>query len=469
MHAATSTRRSGRGRAALLALALTAGCSRFHLLGSVEGQKHDGGGDVPSDSLDTGQESESADAGPDAPVGLDASDAEAEAAAAPEPDASLDARDAGGDRDARDAGGDGVAVSAADASDAGPTSLVQLAAGMDHACALRADGTMWCWGGGDLGQLGDDTTPLSRSEPGPVPALGNDIISIACGAYHTMAITSDHSLWLWGSNGYGQLGDGSMQERHVPWRSPTLGGAVAAVSAGERNTCVLKTDGTVWCWGWNLYGQVGDGTTMDRDVPVQVKNLGNTVAEVSRSCARKLDGSLWCWGTPPPHSYNDYLVTPEQVVSLGNSVAHVVANDGSNICVQKMDGTVWCWGFVIQNDGTPALVPAPVQMTTLGTTVVELSMGDYHTCARKADGTVWCWGGNNQGQLGNGTRDSSTTPLQVTALGGDVVEVVSGQERSCARKADGTVWCWGLMAEGDIVELQPIPSTPTPVKVTFPF
>jgi alpha-tubulin suppressor-like RCC1 family protein len=469
-----------------LVLVLAAGCSRYHLLGTENGPAHDAGdgaaavtvGDA-GDAIDADMEAlgplEGADAAGDALAPLDAADADAPSEQVDEevdeePDAGAEA---GPDAEDRDAG-------PVDASDGGavldPTAIVQLAAGGEHTCALRADGSMWCWGGGSDGMLGDGTTPFSRTAPGPVPDLGNDVLRIGSGLYHTMAITSDHSLWLWGSNNLYQLGDGTTQDRHVPWRSFTLVGTVAAVAAGQQNTCALKTDGTVWCWGKNYYGQVGDGTTMDRTIPVQVKGLGDTVADISYTpdgdmgCARKLDGSLWCWGTPPPHSYMDPVTSPEQVTSLGNSVAQVAVG-GVMICVRKMDGTLWCWGFNNSDsigDGTTVYRPAPVQVTTLGNTVVDVSAGTDHACARKADGTLWCWGWNVEGQLGNGTTMASPLPLQVEALGDQVVEVVCSSERTCARKADGTVWCWGAVATGELV-VGPIPMSATPIQISFPF
>jgi alpha-tubulin suppressor-like RCC1 family protein len=371
---------------------------------------------------------------------------------------------------------DGATLDAADAapSDAATNRVVQLAVGDGTKCARRANGSLWCWGNGSIGQLGDGTTPPGRATPGPVPDLGTNVVDAAIARDFVMAITADHSLWLWGYNTLYQLGDGTTTNRTVPWRSPTLVGVTAAVSGGFQNACAVKTDGTLWCWGQNLYGAVGDGTMTPRPTPVQVTALGTSVAQVSLAieaddtCALLKDRTVWCWGTTPPRTYSNPTATPEKVVGLGNDVAQVSIG-GLTHCARKTDGTVWCWGFNnlgYVGDGTNQYRSSPVQVTTLGNQVASLAAGDAHVCVLKVDGTVWCWGSNDGGQLGN-PGPASATPIQVSGLGNTVVEIASGELRSCARKADGSVWCWGLDADDNYNDpLATYVSTPT--QVIFP-
>jgi alpha-tubulin suppressor-like RCC1 family protein len=180
----------------------------------------------------------------------------------------------------------------------------EVALGSTHACALFArDNTVVCWGDNTYGQLGDGTT-TSRSK---FAITGLVAVHAAAGFHHSCAVKNDGTLWCWGLNDRGQLGDGTLTDRKVPTRVSSLTD-VAAVSANGRSvlgqntgfdshTCALKTNGSVWCWGANPYGQIGDGTTTDRLVPTPV--LCNAIAVTAgqdHTCALRGDGSIWCWG-----------------------------------------------------------------------------------------------------------------------------------------------------------------------------
>jgi alpha-tubulin suppressor-like RCC1 family protein len=213
-------------------------------------------------------------------------------------------------------------------------------------------------------------------------------------------------------------------------------------------SCARKADGTLWCWGRNEFGQVGDGTTQSRLSAVQVATLGAGVAQVAASrnhvCARKTDGTLWCWGahgTVGDGSFQDRLL-PVQVPALGADVAQIWA--GSHLTYAlKMDGTLWCWGSGSFGDGVlDRFRSGPVQVTTLGAGVTEISGGGGAVnCARKMDSTLWCWGANGWGEVGDGTTENRATPVQVTTLGAAVSQVsASNKGMTCARKTDGTAW-----------------------------
>jgi alpha-tubulin suppressor-like RCC1 family protein len=200
-------------------------------------------------------------------------------------------------------------------------------------------------------------------------------------------VKSDGSVWCWGLNGDGQLGDNTTTDRHYPVQvkgpggSGTLSGAASA-EGGEKSTCAAKSDGTVWCWGRNDNGQLGDNTTTDRTAPVQVKGTGGS-------------GTL------------------TGVDSIAIGLTHV--------CAAKSDGTVWCWGRNDKGqlgDTTTTDRSAPVQVKGPGGSgtfagAIAIGAGDSHSCAADSDGYVWCWGLNNEGQLGGGSTSASSTPRQV--------------------------------------------------------
>jgi alpha-tubulin suppressor-like RCC1 family protein len=190
------------------------------------------------------------------------------------------------------------------------------AAGASHICAVRANGTLWCWGDNTYDQLGDGTTTGS---PVPVQVSGHatDWAAVTVGGDHTCAVKTDHTLWCWGLNNDDQLGDGSTTERPVPVQVSGHATDWAAVTAGGIHTCAVKTDHTLWCWGDNTYGQVGDGSTTTRTVPVQVSGHATDWAAVTaglfHTCAVKTDGTLWCWGWNPDGQLGDGTTTSSQV------------------------------------------------------------------------------------------------------------------------------------------------------------
>jgi alpha-tubulin suppressor-like RCC1 family protein len=374
------------------------------------------------------------------------------------------------------ADGDGDAVTAADAADAaipdggpGPTDglspgasdtagdaaavglcggVVQLAAGLSHVCAVKADGTLWCWGANGYGQLGDGTY-VDRAAPTAVAVLGADVVQVAAGEEFTCARKRDGTVWCWGDNFMGQLGTGdtSVQAVTIPAPVAALGATVADVAAGGERACARLGDGTLWCWG---NGYPGDGSSARQlATPMQVTALGATVASVSLSrgdiCARKTDGSLWCWGDNSGgqlgNGSTQKSTVPIEVTALGHAVASV-SSSYQDTCATKTDGTLFCWGY--RNDSA-----TPAQMASLGADVVQVAVGEGHTCARKHDGTLWCWGGNNRGQLGDGTTFYRDDPVQVAGLAG-TLDVAVSSGFTCAVAANAALRCWGANEYGQL-------------------
>ncbi|WP_129721376.1 RCC1 domain-containing protein [Xylanivirga thermophila] len=249
------------------------------------------------------------------------------------------------------------------------TDVVQIDTGEYHSMALKSDGTVWSWGRNSSGQLGDGGT-TNRSTPVQVKGLA-DIVQISAGGSHSMALKSDGTVWTWGQNNHGVLGDGGTTNRSTPVQVKGLADIVQ-ISAGGSHSMALKSDGTVWTWGEN-YGQIGDGTTEERHTPVQVV-----------------------------YKPNISLLTDIVQISAGHS--HSMA--------LKSDGTVWAWGCGMVGDGSIYGQYSPVQVNDL-TDVVQISAGDYHSVALKSDGTIWSWGRNSDGELGDGSTTDRSTPIQI--------------------------------------------------------
>lgn len=291
-------------------------------------------------------------------------------------------------------------------------------------------GEVWGWGENDNRQLNDGTWENRNS---PVQIIGmSDVIDIAGAYVHSIALKRDGTIRTWGNDNWGQLG----------WGNDALTG-ITAVAAGTWHSVVLKKDGTVWAWGANYYGQLGYVSQQANPFPSQVPGLSDCTAVASAayySAALKKDGTVWAWGGGNP--------TVRQVDGLNGIVA--LAMGESNQFALKNDGTVWDWS----NGGT---------IVDGLSSIVAIAAGANHTLALKNDGTVWAWGDNSNGQFGDGTRDSSSIPIQVPGLA-DVKALAAGTYHSVALKNDGTVWAWGVNVFGELGDNTNIDST-VPVQV----
>jgi hypothetical protein len=191
----------------------------------------------------------------------------------------------------------------------------KVGAGWGHTCAIKQDGSLWCWGRNDYGQLGDGT---NTDKTTPVQ-ITSEVSSVALGGDHTCAVKTDGSLWCWGNNDFGQLGDGTNTSRTTPVQ---ITSGVSSVALGLHHTCAVKTDGSLWCWGVNWYGQLGDGTNTDKTTPVQITSGVSSVAlGRGHTCAVKTDGSLWCWGVNASGQLGDgggWKNTPVYIMNLGS-------------------------------------------------------------------------------------------------------------------------------------------------------
>jgi alpha-tubulin suppressor-like RCC1 family protein len=314
--------------------------------------------------------------------------------------------------------------------------------------------TVWAWGYNEYGQLGDGTNS-DRNVPVAVSGLSG-VVALGAGGRHSLAVKSNGTVWAWGDNWAGQLGDGTNTNSNVPVVVSGLS-SVTAVAAGIYHSLALKSDGSVWSWGWNLYGQLGDGTTTNSNVPVAVSGLTGVVAVAAgedHSLALKSDGTVRAWGANDVGQLGDGTytnsTTPVAVYGLTGVVA-IAAGRFHNLAL-KSDGTVWAWGYNGYGqlgDGTSEWRRnVPVAVSGLSG-VVAVAAGDYHSLALKSDGTVWAWGGNGWGQLGDGTNTNRNVPVAVSGLS-DVVAIAAGYYHSLAIKSDGTVRAWGWNVHGQL-------------------
>ena len=263
---------------------------------------------------------------------------------------------------------------------------------------IKADNSLWAWGYNESGQLGDGTTRNRWDSP---IKIMEDVTTISTGGHHTMAIKNDGSLWGWGLNESGQLGNG----RRTNQRSPVkIMEDVAAVSAGDFYTMAIRTDGSLWAWGNNRHGSLGDGTIVEeRLYPVKImENVSAISAGSSLTMAIQSDGSLWAWGGNSDGQLGigerNHFENPLPVKVMENVAAVAVGN--VHAAAIKKDGSLWAWGrntWGLVGDGTTIDRHSPVRIMD---DVVSISLGESHTLAIRGDGSLWGWGIGSRGQLG---------------------------------------------------------------------
>ena len=305
-----------------------------------------------------------------------------------------------------------------------------------------------------------------RNYPLPLTALSN-VISVSAGDSHAAVLESNGLVWSWGRNQLGQIGDGTTIDRNSA--VPVLSNVIS-IKAGGFHTLALLQDGTVSAWGKNNYGQLGNNGTTNSSLPVAVGSLSGVTqiaAGYERSLALKSDGTVWEWGfraEPPNVPQPTYDTAPTEVSGLGE-IAGLATGLAHSVAL-KADGTVFAWGNNSSGeigDATNSYRATPVQVSGL-TGIVAVSANYDHSLAIRSDGTVWAWGSNLFGQLGDGTRDATTVPVQVTGLSG-VTQIVAAQQYSMAMKTDGTVWAWGR--DNSWLGLLPGSGTLVPRQVIF--
>jgi alpha-tubulin suppressor-like RCC1 family protein len=291
---------------------------------------------------------------------------------------------------------------------AGGSNWKQVSGGYEHSAGVKYDGTLWCWGLNSDGQLGTNDI-VHRSSPVQTISNAETWESVSCGGLHTAAIKDDGTLWSWGSNYNGQLGTNNTTDVSSPVQTVAGGNNWKAAACGYACTAGIKDDGTLWMWGLNSDGQLGDNTVVKKSSPVQTVAGGNNWFQVacgySYTAALKTDGTLYLWGS----NYDGQLGT-------NNTTA----------------------------------VSSPVQTVAGGNNWKAADCGSSHTIALDCDGNIWSWGNNNNGQLGDSTTNNKSSPVQIQTANSEWAQVFAGGEGSGSIREDMTLWVWGDNDEGQL-------------------
>lgn len=324
----------------------------------------------------------------------------------------------------------------------------KITAGAYHTCAITDTGSAKCWGANSYGQLGNNST-TSSSTPVNVVGLSSNVVALTASNYHTCALVKGGAAKCWGDNAKGQLGNNSTANSTMPVDVQGLSAHVTAISAGGNHVCAIVNSG-VKCWGLNTFRQLGIAGPAQSLVPVDVPGLtsGVTVLDAGwyHSCA-VINGQAKCWGFNNYGQLGDNTLdtqtTPVDVQGLGTNVLTIAAGSYYS-CALVGGGGVKCWGQnhfgqLGNNTNTPSRVPVTVKGLEAG--VSRLAVGDVHNCVVLA-GAARCWGYNSHGQLGNNMKYDSWAPVAVLNLG-DVSDITPGYRHTCAATTAGTVKCWG--------------------------
>jgi alpha-tubulin suppressor-like RCC1 family protein len=335
------------------------------------------------------------------------------------------------------------------------TTWVAVRTGSAHSCGVRRDGTVWCWGDNTYGQLGDGTT-TQRTSPVQIASTGNAATVIATGFGSTCRIDPDGTARCWGRDSYAELGVGTPDEYDSP-HQVGAGTTWTTIGVGTTTGCAYRSsDGSDWCWGYNASGQVGDGTTTDRDSPVQT-NVAQTFVDVAvgttHACAVRQSQKVRCWGDNTYGQVGDGTNTNRSspVLISGNSNYGQVSAGAGSTCGVQTNNSLWCWGLDSSGQlgiGSTANQTAETQVGS-ATNWAMVAVGFDSACAIKSTGTLWCWGDNSYGQLGDGSTTQRTAPVQI-GVATTWAAVSAPGDHTCATRTDGTLWCWGTNARGQV-------------------
>lgn len=337
--------------------------------------------------------------------------------------------------------------------------IQKIAVGQTHTLAIQRDGSLWAWGKNDKGQIGDGTT-TDRLSPKMI-SPGPTWISVAAGDKFSFALRSNGTLWAWGDRSVGQLGDGVTSATPVLAAKQIGGSDWVAVKAGDLHVVALKKDGTLWAWGYGGFGQLGNGDSANQSVPIQESTLDNRWVGIGAgavdSMGIKEDGTLWTWGwndrgTLGVGDFTTRNLPTQEAISFTNWSG--VDGGFGHMVAQQQDGSLWTWGGNESGQiGAPVSTPQTNEASQwiAGNTWAASAAGHYHGLAIRQDGTLWSWGSNESGQLGTGAALSSGQGVaQESTHANSWSSVVAKQKVSIAVRDDGSVWGWGDNSAGQL-------------------
>jgi alpha-tubulin suppressor-like RCC1 family protein len=325
----------------------------------------------------------------------------------------------------------------------GFTDWCQADVGCGHMAAIRQNGTLWAWGSNQQGRLGDGTT-VNKSSPVSVIGGFTDWCQVSVGCFHSSAVRQNGTIWAWGVGSLGRLGDGTTVDKSSP--VSIVGGFTdwCQISAGYRHTTAVRQNGTLWAWGCNGQGRLGDGTAVDKSSPVSVVGGFTDWCQVSginvNTAAVRQNGTLWAWGCNTTGQLGDGTTvdksSPVSVVGGFTDWCHI--NAGGHTAAVRQNGTLWAWGCNNQGrlgDGTTVDKSSPVSVIGGFTDWCQVSAGTSHTAAVRQNGTLWAWGSNTNGRLGDGTTVNKSSPVSVIGGFTDWCQVAAGTFNTIALRA----------------------------------
>lgn len=336
--------------------------------------------------------------------------------------------------------------------------LASVSPGRLHTCALSGTGQALCWGQGTDGKLGIGSTAQQPTPDSVLHPPGISFVRVGAGTSHSCALGTSGQAYCWGAGTNGRLGDGSGAAQTTPTSVQHPAGVTfTQLSVGSHHTCALTSAGQAWCWGWNLYGQLGDNSVADRAVPTAVQqpagvSFTSIVTGEYHTCAPTGAGQTWCWGLNSNGQVGDNTTTSRRVPTAVQQPAGVtflvLSADYRHTCGLTTPGQMWCWGRnnfgqLGDNSTTSRRVPVAVQQSAL--TFTGLATGREHTCGLTSGGFAYCWGSNVSGELGDGTAVNQPLPVAVQQPGGLTFSSIGTDfSHTCAVGPGDQLWCWGL-------------------------
>jgi len=379
------------------------------------------------------------------------------------------------------------------------TNIVSVAAGSNHSLAIDSEGKVYAWGFNGTGQLGNNST-TSSSIPVQVDTsgvlAGKTITAIAAGNTHSLALDSEGKIYAWGSNASGQLGNNSTTNSNIPVQVDTsgvlAGKTITAIAAGGVHSLAIDSDGKVYTWGLNGNGQLGNNSTTDSSVPVQVntsgvlagKTITTIAAGFTHSLALDSNGKVYAWGNNTSGKLGNNSTTdssiPVQVytsgVLAGKTIIAISAGSSHSLALDS-DGKVYAWGSnnsgrLGNNSTTEARIPIQVNTSGVlaGKTITAIAAGINHSFALDSGGKIYAWGNNAGGQFGNNSTTSSSIPVQVSTSGVLAVKTITAiaalNNHSLALDSEGKIYAWGVNSHGQLGNNSTTNSS-IPVQVNF--